>query len=648
LAYSSLGGLQPDYLYLTDEDVTAERLALYEWFSGNIGTTIGGEYLTPEANPRAYSSAWLQRGERWQAWVVGGTAVVLPPRLARTGYQVWEIQVSSEEATVVLPLLYWPGWVATRGGGEEVALTAVSGSGLTQLTLPQGNHRLTLALRPTPVRRLAETVSLAALFLVLGLWGIQPPPATRPSYEMPGLGVWLTVTFLLTFLIFLQPLSQRPYRSGTENMDFAQMAYLHHQPEGIVYENGAKFWWHFMDKQTAMPGETVKITLAWYNITDSYMAGEPPALQLSLNTAATHFYNFVPPLTAVSQPLQSNLLDYHLTIPSNAPPGLYFPTLSFSDGAQPLTASGARRASLALPPIRVLAKPNTPPLTLDGLFAVEAVAVTHRPTERRALAVQLRWATAVDIPHHYQLSLRLTDPNGVEFFAAQLDTQPSYGQQATTTWLPNQWRDDWLALDIYPDAGQPFPPPYTLLITLYDVPSGQPLITRRLGELHSSLRDPEQLIFRPHEPNFILPNNPDFIPVDSTLGEPPLIALRGYELSETENELAITLFWQALADVPTDYHHFVHLLDPATGQPIAQHDAMPQNNSYPTSQWRKGEVVADRLVLDVRAVPSGSYALTTGLYQIVPPDGFPRLPALQADGVTAWPDGVIFLQEIRR
>ena len=40
LLASALLGLRTDHLILTDADVTAERLAQYEWFTGNIGTTI--------------------------------------------------------------------------------------------------------------------------------------------------------------------------------------------------------------------------------------------------------------------------------------------------------------------------------------------------------------------------------------------------------------------------------------------------------------------------------------------------------------------------------------------------------------------------------------------------------------------------------
>ncbi|WP_374687362.1 hypothetical protein, partial [Promineifilum sp.] len=72
LIAGGLLGLRVDHLILTDADVTAERLAQYEWFTGNIGTTVSAEYLTPAAQPRPWTSAWLNTGERDRAVALAG------------------------------------------------------------------------------------------------------------------------------------------------------------------------------------------------------------------------------------------------------------------------------------------------------------------------------------------------------------------------------------------------------------------------------------------------------------------------------------------------------------------------------------------------------------------------------------------------
>ncbi len=75
---------------------------------------------------------------------------------------------------------------------------------------------------------------------------------------------------------------------------------------------------------------------------------------------------------------------------------------------------------------------------------------------------------------------------------------------------------------------------------------------------------------------------------------------------------------------------------------MAQHDAMPVNNSYPPSQWTKGEIVTDAAAISLEGVPSGTYQLVTGLYSAAADGSFPRLPAQNPDG-SLWPNGAIHL-----
>jgi hypothetical protein len=70
-----------------------------------------------------------------------------------------------------------------------------------------------------------------------------------------------------------------------------------------------------------------------------------------------------------------------------------------------------------------------------------------------------------------------------------------------------------------------------------------------------------------------------------------------------------------LEDVREDFFHFVHLVDPETGDIVAQHDSIPRNNTYPTSQWGNSEVVVDRLRIVLAGVPPGEYLIYVGLYR---------------------------------
>lgn len=92
--------------------------------------------------------------------------------------------------------------------------------------------------------------------------------------------------------------------------------------------------------------------------------------------------------------------------------------------------------------------------------------------------------------------------------------------------------------------------------------------------------------------------------------------------------LDVRLFWQADAPVSVDYTAFVHLIGP-DGQLVAQHDKQPLDGFLPTSLWRVRATVTDVFELALPAeVPSGTYALRTGMYDPVTVE---RLPVTQGD-----------------
>jgi 4-amino-4-deoxy-L-arabinose transferase-like glycosyltransferase len=92
------------------------------------------------------------------------------------------------------------------------------------------------------------------------------------------------------------------------------------------------------------------------------------------------------------------------------------------------------------------------------------------------------------------------------------------------------------------------------------------------------------------------------------------IRLLGWKPDRVGNELAITLVWQAEAEMERPYTAFVHLLD-EEGTLLAQLDRPPAG--YPTTDWREGEVVADRYVVTLPApMASGNYRLMTGWYYL--------------------------------
>jgi hypothetical protein len=101
-------------------------------------------------------------------------------------------------------------------------------------------------------------------------------------------------------------------------------------------------------------------------------------------------------------------------------------------------------------------------------------------------------------------------------------------------------------------------------------------------------------------------------PLRARWGE--VILLHGYDLQLGIESLELTLYWQAEQRMDISYKVFVHLVDPTSGDIVAQDDAVPRRWTYPTTWWERGEVVEDTISLPLHGVPPGQYQLVLGLY----------------------------------
>jgi hypothetical protein len=109
--------------------------------------------------------------------------------------------------------------------------------------------------------------------------------------------------------------------------------------------------------------------------------------------------------------------------------------------------------------------------------------------------------------------------------------------------------------------------------------------------------------------------------------------LVGYGLVPSElspvHALQVTLYWHARATIDRDYTVFVHVLD-ASGQFVTGQDAMPRQNTFPTTAWPTGRVIDDQHVIPLPAdISPGEYRVVVGMYYL--PTG-ERLPVKDATG----------------
>ncbi len=117
---------------------------------------------------------------------------------------------------------------------------------------------------------------------------------------------------------------------------------------------------------------------------------------------------------------------------------------------------------------------------------------------------------------------------------------------------------------------------------------------------------------------------PDDVPasaqrINVTYGE--AMRLLAYEVSPREvtpgGEVAITLYWQALAPMDEDYSIYLHIFG-LQGQRLGQRDTYPGQGAYPTTRFAPGEVIRDRLLVPIRDDALGPVAaeIEVGLYRL--------------------------------
>lgn len=116
--------------------------------------------------------------------------------------------------------------------------------------------------------------------------------------------------------------------------------------------------------------------------------------------------------------------------------------------------------------------------------------------------------------------------------------------------------------------------------------------------------------------------------------------LLGYEtaLDRTSRRLRVTLQWRGERRYAVDQTVFIHLVD-ADRRLITQHDQQPRNGGYPTSWWQPGDVVTERIFLDVpETAVFDQLHLRIGLYDSATSD---RLPVKDSDGAPLSNDFVV-------
>jgi 4-amino-4-deoxy-L-arabinose transferase-like glycosyltransferase len=235
--------------------------------------------------------------------------------------------------------------------------------------------------------------------------------------------------------------------------------------------------------------------------------------------------------------------------------------------------------------------------------------VVARPGE--SLPLTLYWRAVEPVQAEYTIFVHLLGQDGARY--GQADGPALDGLQPMAHWLVGETLPDRRSLPLPSDLD---PGQYRLVVGLYGRENGDRLPIRTAAD--RDLGDTYTVDYvRVPGPDETLPSPARTVGADLT-GNGDRIRLLGYTLAaqtaDPGGQVGLTLYWQALVPVQTDYTAWVHLLG-ANDQIRGQGDGPLVGGFFPTSYWDPGELVVDERAVAVDAdAPPGSYRLVAGLY----------------------------------
>jgi hypothetical protein len=220
------------------------------------------------------------------------------------------------------------------------------------------------------------------------------------------------------------------------------------------------------------------------------------------------------------------------------------------------------------------------------------------------LKIILFWRALQPVGGDYTIYLKLINP--AYHIWGQQDSRPYHDGSSTYTWREGQIIYDPRQLELLP--GTP-PGGYQIEIIPVEIYSTE--------TLEADTEEP--VLIGPVEVPWRAPPLVEVLdiehPQEAILGDK--VRLLGYNIKSgfrPGDGIHLTLFWQCLKEMDQDYTVFTHLVD-GEGRLWGQQDNPPVDGFYPTTKWRKGEIVRDQYDLTIPLdAPPGEYQIEVGMY----------------------------------
>ncbi|MGC9360750.1 MAG: 6-pyruvoyl-tetrahydropterin synthase-related protein [Anaerolineae bacterium] len=450
-AWNGLGALSVDRVHIAPEDVTPQRLMLYETFSGNIGTTIRHEYLPRWMVPRPRTSAvQLAESPKPVPLALEGDMVEAIPREITPDTEVWAIRVS-QPSLLAFHTTYYPGWEATVDGSPQ-GIEPLEGLGLLGLRLQPGSHDVELRFTRTPVRRYTLATSLLATVVWAALL-VQALLASHRARTFALIGIAAGVVAVSIAWGAARLTRDDAVAAGPIVADFARCPLFHRELDGVSWGD-ARLLAYTIKPRTIHAGSPIEIRLTWH---------EPVSLTVRARLVGLsgHLLSPAPVWAEAMAPLDTAVTRLRLTLPDHLAPGFYAVYIDVLDedvALQPMTITGHPMGTVSLLPLKVesghVAAPAYEPLGAYGppetppvIALTDASISTH---EGGMVQVALTWEALAQAPRDYWLSVRLQDAQGQPLTSR--DIPPFLGGYPTTLWKPGQVLSDRVLMPVPEDA----------------------------------------------------------------------------------------------------------------------------------------------------------------------------------------------------
>jgi hypothetical protein len=429
LSVSALIKLPNDRLEISADDVSAPTLQFYEWYSGNIGTTVRAEYLPATALPRPTSGfAVLNQAPR--VWSTLGVAVESQLQTQLPNKQFWRIN-AADNTPLVFPLIYWSAWRASVDG-QIVPTNAFAGSGMLQLNVPIGEHLVILELGLTPTQQIAQWISLLACLIYVLIFVRHRPALWRVS------SVALVPFALIALLLVWNRVSARPLNS-LQTVDFARRPFP--QRGTVIFENEAHQRYELIaatfSSAVVAPAQPLQLDLRWRdNIAPSQLFIEQETPNGLHGTDRGRLYRAEIVRTSIAANGGA------INIAADAAQGAHLLRLVAHDASgAPLKMFVQNDALDAVNLYGVSVNrsvPSAPPSKALRVFNNVGIALnsfTWQQTGDRSVCLKPTWHATRPIADALQMSLRLQDADGRTL--GSIDTQPQLGLAPTWSWRVN-------------------------------------------------------------------------------------------------------------------------------------------------------------------------------------------------------------------